>query len=182
MRFTRGKILALSLVAFLMLCYVIYFFFNPTDWIEVAIEGLPADTRFMCLVADGPQGVEAMNWYHSKLGAFAMHPNQDVTTELFRDRSGVTLPNRKSVAWRAAGRVGVLRGTAGGRWQVAWYNPPKSNLQDRSALLGGGHWAARWHDADEIQEPPRSLLSSMGFDYTLSQLPEPGGPIEPVRP
>jgi hypothetical protein len=184
LKFTWGGVKSsLWLAALFTFCSLAYLNFNPRDWVETTIVGLPADTRFVCLVADGPQGPKAMEWYGFKLFPSSMHPNNDVGSYLDAgDPSGISQPRRQPVAWRASGRVGVLRGAEDGRWQIAWYNPPKSELGDRSVILGGGHWAARWQDADEIQETPRNLLSSMGFDYALGKLPEREGLIVPVRP
>ncbi len=44
--------------------------FTPSDWVDVTVRNVPRGIRQIYLIADGPGGPRALNWYHAKVFAF----------------------------------------------------------------------------------------------------------------
>ena len=43
---------------------------SPSDWVEVTVRNVPPALRQIYLIADGPDGPRALDWYHAKVVAF----------------------------------------------------------------------------------------------------------------
>src|SRR5438270_8885024 len=41
--------------------------FAPSDWVDVTVRNVPPGLRQVYLIADGPEGPHALNWYSSKV-------------------------------------------------------------------------------------------------------------------
>ena len=39
---------------------------SPSDWVEVTVRNVPPALRHIYLIADGPDGPRALDWYHAK--------------------------------------------------------------------------------------------------------------------
>jgi hypothetical protein len=139
--------------------YAVYLYFNPYDEVTTIISGIPPDTTRLCVVADKPGGPEVMLWSLNKVFPFTMHPDKCVVSLVDREQS----THQARVRWVNSGRIGVLRRTKSGKWFLAWFDPPKSNLKGRSLLFGGGTWLADIGDADEEQPVPDEKVRAMGM-------------------
>ena len=42
----------------------------PSDWVDVTVRNVPPGLRQVYLIADGPDGPRALNWYFEKVFAF----------------------------------------------------------------------------------------------------------------
>lgn len=71
-------------------------------------------------------------------------------------------------SWVSSARAGVLCRTKE-TWSVFWFDPPKSHLQGRSLLFGGGSWSADLRHADEVEPVPLDRLRAMGMDRSLKR-------------
>ena len=152
-------VVALGLLVF----YCVYLAFHPYDEVEIVIRGLPADTKFVCLIADRPGGPVVMLWSLSKVFPFTMHPDACTVSDI----SGGGTTRRAALRWINSKRVGVLRKAETGTWFVALYNGPKTELGNRSLLFGQGSWAGDWPDADNVQQWSGAELRPLGFEYSL---------------
>ncbi|HEY1191072.1 MAG TPA: hypothetical protein VGE74_25790 [Gemmata sp.] len=83
---------------------------------------LPADTRFVCLVASGADGARCLDLSPSnELGIpFAMHPAK-CTWSYRWDRDSERSDWAAYVRWVAAREYGVLVKSGAGTWQAVWY-------------------------------------------------------------
>jgi hypothetical protein len=157
-----GCLLALAICLFL--AYRLYLYFNPYDEVTVSVSDVPPGTKFLCLVADTPQGAVAMPWLLRKAGPFTMHPDRCVVSYFYNEDK----PHfRAEVQWISSSRVGVLRRTKEDKWFVAWFDEPKSHLQNRSLLLGGGEWAVSLNEADKVQPLTQEQLRALGMASSL---------------
>jgi hypothetical protein len=167
---------AIAIAVCLSVAYAAYRFFNPYDEVSVTVRGIPPDTYFLCLIAEGTSGPEVMYWSGSKVTPFTTHPDKDLRS--FDRGNSHEDRHRYTVIWVGSVRVGVLRRTKAGEWFVSWYKSPKSNLKGRSFLFGGGSWEADLRDADDVEPVSKNQLRAMGMDYALKAPPTDAGDKE----
>jgi hypothetical protein len=107
-----------------------------------------------------------MPWSLRKVLPFTMHPDRCIVSEVNHFQNEET-EHEASVRWIHSSRVGVLRRTKERKWFVAWFDAPKSRLQERSLLFGGGEWSIRLQDADKVEPVTEEQLRAMGMSYSL---------------
>lgn len=144
--------------------YGIYLCFHPYDRVDIEVRDVPADTVFVCLVADRSGRPDLMHWSLEKVFPFTMHPDKCIVSERLGSEVG---PLRASVRWVSSERVGVLLKATSGRWRIAWFSAADSRVQDRSLVFGGGSWRASLRDAVSEQQFDEGALRAVGLDYAL---------------
>jgi hypothetical protein len=53
--------------------------FAPADWVEVTVLNVPRGLRQIYLIADGPEGPHALNWYFCKVLVWTEDPREERT-------------------------------------------------------------------------------------------------------
>ncbi|MDB4265419.1 hypothetical protein N9891_01575 [bacterium] len=158
------RMLSLVSIALLLLVYGGYRLFNPYDDVAIKIEGIPPDTTFVCLVADSENRSKTMEWSLAKVLPFSMHPDNCIVSSL--DSGETTL--RAKVRWIDSKRVGVLRKTTKGEWNIAWFGVARSEPRHRSFLFGGGSVTLDVSRAVSHESMTVAQLRSFGMDYSLT--------------
>ena len=131
----------------------------PSDWVEVTVRNVPPGLRQIYLIADGPGGPRALDWYHAKLFAFTMPARFG---EGWYHR---TADQRVAdVRWPLAKRYGALAQRSDGAWEVWWFGP--DDLEGPSVsryVVGGGTAEVRLPDESRATSPPPEFLKQVGL-------------------
>jgi hypothetical protein len=143
--------------------YVLILWVNPYDEVQIAIRGLPPDTRIACLVAEGPNGEAVMPWSIHKVFPAEIHPDAGGMSEVQKGESEIVA----FVRWINGRRIGILRKADDGNWSVAWFDGRKTSPEERSILFGHGRWNGNWAAAAQVEEWSEAKVRSLGFDYFL---------------
>lgn len=155
---------AIGVTAVLALGYFVRLYLYPYDEVVVEVRDVPADTAFVCLVADWPGGPVLMPWSLAKVFPFTMHPDECTVSYRWGGEAG---PHRGAVRWASGGRVGVLLGGGPGRWRVAWYEDAAARVRGGSWVFGGGSWRPSLLEAAGEQPLDEAALRGLGLDYAL---------------
>ncbi len=95
------------------------FYFRPYDEVEVSVNGVPTDTRYLCLVAERSHRPVVMYWSLRMIFPFTMHPDTCSLSFLYESETAPR-PLRARVRWVTSERVGVLLKSKSGKWGIAW--------------------------------------------------------------
>jgi hypothetical protein len=140
---------------------LLYRWLRPADEVLVRVANLDPSTRQFCLLADTPDGPEAMWWSLHKVGPFAMHPSRCSASLFSPDHEG-RLAVRPAL-WRAGKRYGVLTQDEGGGWLVFWFGPEEVHLQGRYWIIGGGEASIHLPPKERAEPATEELLGRLGF-------------------
>ena len=69
---------AIGLLCFVVAEISVHNIFSPTDWVDVTVQNLPADTRQIHLIADVSGHIQALRIYHSKVLPFTEGSGQAI--------------------------------------------------------------------------------------------------------
>ena len=148
--------LLLMLVGIGVIAFV-YFQFHPRDRVVVTIKNVPAETRFLCIVAETDEGIRAMNWSRSN---FEMEPRDCAISYVIND--GHAIPNQ-FVMWRFGSRYGVITRHPEKVWRVHWFQAEDMPLEGRSFLVGEGTAVFDMLKA-KTEQPAAEVLRGLGID------------------
>jgi hypothetical protein len=115
--------------------------FAPTDWVEVTVRNVPLDLRQIYLIADGRDGVRALNWYQSMLIVSEADPRR------FGQQLSWNRPQNErfaTIQWPSARRYGALAQRSDGRWELWWFGPDDLDGPSLTRYLVGGGTAEIW--------------------------------------
>ncbi len=136
----------------------VYFQFHPRDRVAVEIKNIPADTRFLCVVAETDDGMLAMNWSPAKIMPFEMKPGGCTMSYVM----GQPAISNRHVMWRFGSRYAVVTRQAEKAWQVHWFQAESVPLQGRGLLLGEGGVSFDILRA-KTEQLPAEVVRELGF-------------------
>jgi hypothetical protein len=141
---------------------LLYLCLNPADRVVVTVTRIDRSTRLLCLVAEMPDGPQAMWWSLEKVGPDSMHPAGCSVSHYNpeRHRGGVT----RKVLWRDGGRYGVLTRDADDAWRVYWFGPEEVHLEWKHWPGRGGRAEIRLPAKGHAEAAPVEFLDDLGFD------------------
>jgi len=154
-----GRIVVASLLACVLLAYLGYRCLFPYNTVTTDIEGISPNTRWVCLVADTKAGLRVMEWHHTKVLPFTMHPANSIVSSLNGDESS----HHATVRWVHGERTGVLSRSIDRNWTVAWFDAAGVELTNRSVLFGGGSVNLFVPEADSVEAVTTSQLKELGM-------------------
>ncbi|HEV3237979.1 MAG TPA: hypothetical protein VGZ25_13390 [Gemmataceae bacterium] len=143
--------------------YAIQLFFEPYDKVNVTIEDCPLDTRFVCLVADLPHGMEVMMWSLTKVFPFKMHPKDCIVSYQLGGERDLKTPFQANARWINSNRIGVLHQEGETRWIISWFEGDRTKVKNKSILFGGGQWEVSMSMASEEQILSPKQLRDIGL-------------------
>jgi hypothetical protein len=135
--------------------------FAPSDWVDVTVRNVPPGLRQVYLIADGPDGPRALNWYFDKVFAFTTPP---------RIGGQQWYSNRPAdqrfapVQWPLAERYGAVAQRSDGAWELWWLGP--DDLEGPSVwryIVGGGTAEVRLPDESRATSPTLGFLKQVGL-------------------
>ncbi|WP_165226107.1 hypothetical protein [Aquisphaera insulae] len=132
----------------------------PSDWVDVTVRNVPPGLRQIYLIADGPDGPRAFNWYFDKLLAWT--ESSQLGQNWYRNPpSGQRFGH---VQWPLAGRYGAVAQRSDGTWELWWLGP--DDLRGPSAMryiAGGGTAEVRIPDESRATSPTPEFLKQLGL-------------------
>jgi hypothetical protein len=138
----------------------VYFQFHPRNRVEVTVKNVPAETWFLCLVAETDEGMLAMNWSPWMIAPFEMAP-RDCGFSYVMHR-GPTIEHLYAM-WKFGSRYGVVTRHPEKVWRVHWFDPADVTLEGRSFFFGEG--AATFDILKSTTEQlPVEAVRELGFD------------------
>ena len=133
---------------------------SPSDWVEVTVRNVPPALRQIYLIADGPDGPRALDWYHAKVVAFTEPARFGEEWYTNRPADQRFAP----VQWPLAKRYGALAQRADGAWELWWFGP--DDLEGPSVsryIVGGGTAEVRLPDESRATSPTPEFLKHVGL-------------------
>jgi hypothetical protein len=127
---------------------------SPCDTGYARVTDIPEDTVFVCIIADTDRGLVAMRRPSTLFTMQFHHPDRDWVQAEYPHEIHI------AVLWIDGKRIGVLRRTKDGSWQVAWFDAAKHPIQRRNRNVS-------LKDADDVQPVSVEQLRAMGFDKAL---------------
>lgn len=129
---------------------------SPSDWVDVTVSPIPEGVEQIVLLAENSEGVEALDWYVSKLIPFTL-PAHDDGYAIFGDEFNC------SVQWKRARRYGVLAKSHDDRW-LLWFLEPEDVKRPSLMrhVIGGGRAEIHLPGKARAGEPSRHLLEHLG--------------------
>jgi hypothetical protein len=146
--------------------------FARSDWVEVTVRNVPRGLRQFYLIADGPEGPHALNWYHSMVTVWTDDPRKCGQSWYWN------YPDEQRFApvrWPDAERFGALAQRRDGTWALWWLSP--DDLVGPSParyLVGGGRAEVRLPDASQARAPTQELLKRVGVPDSTCPAVTPG--------
>ena len=153
------RIVVVSLLACVLLAYLGYRCLFPYNTVATDIEGISPNTRWVCLVADTKAGLRVMEWHHTKVLQFTMHPANSIVSSLREDETF----HHATVRWVYGKRIGVLSRSVDRDWTVAWFDAAGVELTNRSFLFGGGSVNLFVAEAESVEAVTTSQLKELGM-------------------
>jgi hypothetical protein len=139
--------------------------FAPSDWVNVTVRNVPPRLRQLYLIADGPDGARALNWYFDKLFAWT-EPPRIAGQQWYSNRPADE--RFAPVQWPLANRYGAVAQRADGTWKLWWFGP--DDLEGPSVLryiVGGGTAEVRLPDESLATSPTPEFLKQIGLPDRL---------------
>jgi hypothetical protein len=142
----------------------------PASRVLIVVRHVPPDTRFVCLVAETPQGPLPLPWSLWKVGPFEMHP-ADCIVSMHQPGDSMHQPGDPvrgdnfcgPVHWHDADRYGLVTGDQQGRWRVRWLRREDLHVRGRSWLLGGGEGTIDLSGAPEAEVAADEFWDGIGL-------------------
>jgi hypothetical protein len=135
-------------------------FVAPSDWVEVTVRNVPPGLRQIYLIADGPDGPRALDWYLAKVFAFTEPARLGQEWYWGRPADQRFAP----VQWPLAKRYGALAQRSDGAWELWWFEP--DDLEGPSIwryIVGGGTAEVRLPDESRATSPTPEFLKQVGI-------------------
>jgi hypothetical protein len=135
--------------------------FSPSDWVDVTVRNVPPGLRQVYLIADGPDGPRALNWYFDKVVAFTAPPR--IGDQQWHS-NGPADQRFAPVQWPLARRYGAVAQRSDGTWELWWFGP--DDLEGPSAwryIAGGGTAEVRLPDRSRATSPTAEFLKQLGL-------------------
>ena len=133
---------------------------SPSDWVEVTVRNVPPALRQIYLIADGPDGPRALDWYHAKVFAFTQPARFGEAWYSNRPADQRFAP----VQWPLAKRYGALAQRADGAWELWWFGPDDLEGPSLSRyIVGGGTAEVRLPDESRATSPSPEFLKQVGL-------------------
>jgi hypothetical protein len=140
---------------------LLYLWLNPADRVVVTVTRIDPSTRLLCLVAETPDGPQAMWWSLEKVVPFSMHPSDGPSNyNPESDRGRVT----RDVSWRDGRRYGVLTRDEDDAWWVYWFGPDEVHLEWKYWPGKGGRAEIRLPAKGHAEPASVEFLDGLGFD------------------
>ena len=162
LRFTVRRLMAVVAVVGVAfaLAYAARQLFAPSDWVDVTVRNVPPALRQIYLIADGPDGPRALNWYHAKVVAFTEPARMGQLW--YRNWNRPADQRFAPLQWPVAKRYGALAQRSDGAWKLWWFGP--DDLEGPSVLryiLGGGTAEVRLPDESRAASPTPEFLKQV---------------------
>ncbi len=136
--------------------------FSPSDWVDVTVRNVPPELRQIYLIADGPDGPRALDWYHAKVIAFTEPARMGQLW--YRNWNRPADQRFAPLQWPVAKRYGALAQRSDGAWELWWFGP--DDLEGPSVLryiVGGGTADVRLPDESRATSPTPEFLKQVGL-------------------
>lgn len=134
-------------------------FFRPLDHTEVTVRDIPQTTNIVCMAAETPWGLSAMDLYVYKL-----------TYSSIRAASGAEVYSNqrefleREVKWPwMALRVGIVTHDSKNGWAIAWFDGANGRRSFGMPLLAGWEWDRRLAQADHIEPLSSAQVHALGL-------------------
>jgi hypothetical protein len=126
------------------------------------------------MIADGPNGVRAMNFYWSMVMVYESDPRLAGQNwfGITPDNQRITPDDQRfgTVKWPEARRYGAIAQRADGKWEVWWFG--KGDLEGPSLsryVVGEGHAKIQLPDEALAVTPSKELLDHLGLPDAPAQ-------------
>ena len=152
---------AIGLLCFVVAEISVHNIFSPTDWVDVTVQNLPADTRQIHLIADVSGHIQALRIYHSKVLPFTEGSGQAID----QWDGGSTKGQRfGSLQWPWADRYGAVAQREDKTWILWWFRPDDIVGPPVSRWIWGGTWAEiTLPEESQAVKPTMELLQGLGL-------------------
>jgi hypothetical protein len=137
---------------FLLVFYLLFRVTNPSDWVEVTARSVPADARWVYLLAESEGRSRGLVPYHSKVLPF---PDR---YPCGFGRGGLPV----SIEWRDADRYAALARMRDGTWKL-WRLGPDDVRKPFvwRHVVGGGTAEFRVPDSSRAEVPTREFVDGL---------------------